>query len=492
MLDWATIPARHACHRNYGGALTGLLRHLPFSWALGLSLFSGRNRLGVSAATIVSVFGIGIGVATLTAVLAVTGGFEEAFRDRILGVYPHAVVMSRGSTFTGYEEAAKLLERVPGITGVNPSTYDEMMISSDDASIGAIVKGVDLEGVEKVSSLRALTKGGSLKPLTYEPGKPMTVLLGCELALRLKVGPGSKVTLTTPLRGVDRGTPSTAKQSFVVVDCFDSGFFEYDSRLVILDLNAALQFLGRGPEVRWIELRFEDLFISDAMQPVIASALTPFTLVDFAKDVVAIHDGIDKVIEDNLSDNRAKSVQDLQVATLSAQQSLEYSSAAFGPTQRYRIVDWKEMNENLFSALRMQKVVLVLFFLIIVVVAAFNIVGTQLIVARERVKEIATLVALGASKLQLMRVFVVHGFVLGLAGVIVGLVIGRLVVWGIQALDFGLDPQVYLITKLPAVLHWKDVVTIALSSLVVVFLSCVLSSWRATRLNPVDGLRKVV
>jgi lipoprotein-releasing system permease protein len=140
----------------------------------------------------------------------------------------------------------------------------------------------------------------------------------------------------------------------------------------------------------------------------------------------------------------------------------------------------------------MQKVVLVLFFLIIVVVAAFNIVGTQLIVARERVKEIATLVALGASKLQLMRVFVVHGFVLGLAGVIVGLVIGRLVVWGIQALDFGLDPQVYLITKLPAVLHWKDVVTIALSSLVVVFLSCVLSSWRATRLNPVDGLRKVV
>lgn len=246
MLDWATIPARHACHRNYGGALTGLLRHLPFSWALGLSLFSGRNRLGVSAATIVSVFGIGIGVATLTAVLAVTGGFEEAFRDRILGVYPHAVVMSRGSTFTGYEEAAKLLERVPGITGVNPSTYDEMMISSDDASIGAIVKGVDLEGVEKVSSLRALTKGGSLKPLTYEPGKPMTVLLGCELASRLKVGPGSKVTLTTPLRGVDRGTPSTAKQSFVVVDCFDSGFFEYDSRLVILDLNAALQFLGRG------------------------------------------------------------------------------------------------------------------------------------------------------------------------------------------------------------------------------------------------------
>jgi len=149
------------------------------------------------------------------------------------------------------------------------------------------------------------------------------------------------------------------------------------------------------------------------------------------------------------------------------------------------------MNRNLFGALRTQKVVLALFFLIIVLVAAFNIVGTQLIVARERVKEVSTLVALGASRRQLARVFVAHGFALGFLGVLLGLGLGWLVVQGIASIDFRLDPQVYLINELPATLSWADAGLIGGLSLGVVLLSCVLSSWRATRLNHVDGLRKV-
>lgn len=476
--------------------LAGLLRHLPFSWALGLSLFRGRGRLRVSAATVVSVLGIGLGVATLTAVLAVTGGFEEAFRDRILGVYPHVVVMSRGSTFTDYADVAARLAAVPGVVGANPSTYDEMMITSDEGSSGAIVKGVDLDGVDRVSSLRSLTRGGTLEPLRHRPRRPMGVLLGCELMSKLGVQPGGRVSLTTPLRGVEGGGTgpfgmAPTQQAFVVVDCFESGFYEYDARLVILDLAAAQEFLGRGPEVRWIELRLDDLFDTEAIRPALLAALSPYTWKDFARDAVAVRDRIDRVLADAFGDRGAQSVQDLEVAVLRARQELEYGDLGAGPPQRFRLIDWKEMNRNLFGALRMQKVVLALFFLIIVLVAAFNIVGTQLIVARERVKEVSTLVALGASRRKLMAVFVAHGFVLGLLGVVVGLGLGRLVVSGIRALDFGLDPKVYLITELPAVLHWGDALTIAGLSAVVVLLSCLLSSWRATRLNPVDGLRKV-
>lgn len=472
------------------------MRHLPFSWAVGLSLFAGRGRLRVSAATVVSVLGIGVGVATLTAVLAVTGGFEQAFRDRILGVYPHVVVMSRGSTFTDYGKIATRLADVPGVVGANPSTYDEMMITSDEGSAGAIVKGVDLDGVDRVSSLRSLTRSGTLAPLRFEPQRPMGVVLGCELMARLAVAPGSRVTLTTPLRGLEGGGTgpfgmAPTQQTFVVVDCFESGFYEYDARLVIMDLAAAQAFLGRGPEVRWIELRLDDLFDTDAVRPALLSALHPYTLLDFARDAAAVRNRIDGVIDESFGDAGARTVQDLEVAVLRAQQTLEYGDLGTGPPQRFRLIDWKEMNRNLFGALRMQKVVLGLFFLIIVLVAAFNIVGTQLIVARERVKEVSTLVALGASRPRLMRVFVVHGVVLGLLGVAFGLALGRLVVSGIQALDFGLDPKVYLITKLPAELHWGDALTIAGASAVVVLLSCLLSSWRATRLNPVDGLRKI-
>jgi lipoprotein-releasing system permease protein len=114
-----------------------------------------------------------------------------------------------------------------------------------------------------------------------------------------------------------------------------------------------------------------------------------------------------------------------------------------------------------------------------------------LIVARERVKEVSTLVALGASRRQLASVFVVHGFTLGFLGVAVGLVLGWLVVRGIASIDFALDPRVYLISELPATLSWTDALVIGSLSLAVVLVSCLLSSWRATRLNPVDGLRKI-
>ena len=476
--------------------MAGLLKSLPFSWALGLSLFSGRRRSRVSAATLVSILGIGVGVATLTAVLAVTGGFEAAFRDKILGVYPHIVVLARGEPFTEYPDVTQALSRLPGVVGTNPSTYDEMMVSADGGTAGVIVKGVDLDGVDRVSSLRSLTRGKDLSSLRWREGEPMGVLLGCALMDRLKAAPGDRVSLTTPIRGLEGGGSgpfgmSPVQQAFVVRDCFESGFWEYDSRLVVLDLSAAQKFLGRGPVVRWIEMRLTDMLATDDMRREVLSTLQPFTLFDVVRNIANLQRDLAHVADLVLPAPGTETVVDLFRAVHEGHQALEYSDIAAGPAQRYRLIDWKEMNRNLFGALRTQKVVLALFFLIIVLVAAFNIVGTQLIVARERVKEVSTLVALGASRRQLARVFVVHGFTLGFLGVAVGLGLGWLVVRGIASLDFALDPKVYLISELPATLSWADALVIGGLSLGVVLVSCLLSSWRATRLNPVDGLRKI-
>ena len=479
---------------RWGCLLANLLRSLPFSWALGLSLFAGRGRSRVSTATVVSVLGIGVGVATLTAVLAVTGGFEEAFRDRILGVYPHMVVMQRGEQFNDWRDVADRLAKVPGVVGCNPSTYDEMMISSDAGSAGAIVKGVDLAGVDKVSSLTALTTRKSLEGMAYQEGQPMGVILGCDLMRRLKVHAGDRVTLTTPIRGLGGSGPgpmgmAPMESAFVVRDCFESGFYEYDSRLVVLALASAQKFLDRGPAVRWIELRLADLFDTDAVRLAVTAELQPYAVADFAADSAKLEADVARLLPGAMR-NAEGSVLDVARAVGPVQRALEYARYG-GGSQRFRIIDWKEMNRNLFGALRTQKVVLALFFLIIVVVAAFNIVGTQLIVARERVREVSTLVALGAARRQLLRVFVVHGFTLGLAGVFAGIALGRGVVAIIDHMDMALDPKVYQITRLPAILHWGDALTIAGMSALVVLLSCLLSSWRATRLNPVDGLRKV-
>jgi lipoprotein-releasing system permease protein len=489
----------------------GLIRTLPFSWAVGLTLFAGRGRSRVSSATVVSAVGIGVGVATLTAVLAVTGGFETAFRERILGVYPHIVILQRGDSFTQYEAVGRKVAELPGVAGTNPSTYDEMMVSSDTGSVGAIVKGVDLDGVDRVSRLRSLmvrcpepaggpdpavpqALPGALEQLRYSEDPLLPVAIGTDLARRLRVAPGDRISLTTPVRGLEGGGVgpmgmAPMQGGFRVAGCFESGFFEYDSRLVIMDLKSAQRFLGRGPAVRWIELRIDDLFDTAAMRDRIQGALDPYSIVDLVRDAARLREQMARLAPKAIPEN--PSVVDLVRAVGDVREAIAYSDVGAGPPQRFRLIDWKEMNRNLFSALRMQKVVLALFFLIIVMVAAFNIVGTQIMVARERVREIATLVALGASRRQLYRVFVAHGTALGCLGVVVGLGLGALVVRIIQGIDFNLDPRVYLIPRLPAELGAGEVLAIGGVSALVVLVSCLLSSLRAMRLNPVDGLRKI-
>lgn len=471
--------------------MSGLLRYLPFSWAVGLALFAkGRGRVPV--ATGVSVLGIGVGVATLTAVLAVTGGFEEAFRERILGVYPHLVVVARGEHFSDYSEVTRRIALMPGVVGVSPSSYDEMMASSDEGATSVIVKGVDLEGVDRVSGLSALTREKRLDSLRYREGEPLGVAMGCRLLERLRLARGDHVTLTSPIRGIEGRTAgplgmAPMQGTFVVRDCFDTGFHEYDSRLVVMDLESAQVFLNRGPAVRWIEVRLTDLDDTEVAGRAILTHLEPFTMPDLLSKVSRLRTDATRVV----SRLQPTSIPDFVRAAGTLYKALLYSDIGFDPPRRFRVIDWKQMNRNLFSALRMQKVVLALFFLIIVIVAAFNIVGTQIVVARERIKEVSTLVALGASRRQLYKVFVAHGTVLGMAGVAVGLGLGFLVVRLIQSLDYGLDPVVYHIPTLPAVIHPTDMAVIAGLSAAVVFASCLLSSLRAIRLDPVEGIRRV-
>ncbi len=469
---------------------------MPFPVAMGLSLFAGRRKSRISAATVVSVAGIAVGVATLTAVMSVTGGFEEVFRERILGVYPHMVVMSRGEVFAEYESVADKVSTIPGVQGVAASTYDEMMISSDVSTSQALLKGVDLPRIDSVSGLSSLLRGHDLNVLKWDGTSPIPVVIGCELMTRLEVQPGSSITLTTPLQGYSGATAggnslAPRESRFVVRDCVDSGFYDYDSRLVLMDLAAAMHFLDRGPVVRWVEIKLDDLFATEPMKEKVLSTLSPYTIDEVIHDIALVRDGVRKVVTREIPSGEPFAIDAAARAIYRSRRAVMYSDVGWGPVQDYRIIDWKDMNRNLFSALRIQKVVIGLFFLIIVVVAAFNIVGTQLIVARERLKDISTLVALGASRLQLWKIFVAHGFMLGCLGVILGVGLGRGVVWMINSIDFNLDAKVYMISELPARLNWGDVAIVSLGSAAVVLLSCVFSSLRAIRINPVDGLRKI-
>jgi lipoprotein-releasing system permease protein len=473
------------------------LQILPAPLALGLILFRGKKRTGIPVATTVSITGIGVGVATLMSVLAVTAGFEHCLRDKILGVYPHLLVLERGDSFPDYEEVTQAVRALPEVKGASPSTYDEMMITSDESSAGVAVKGVDITHNDEVSNIGSLTTQGGLKTIEYNEGEEMGVVVGCKLLSKLKAKVGDTVTLTNPIRGIEGASAgpvgmAPVEARFKVRDCFKSGYYEYDTRLVIMDLKTAQEFLGRIPAVRWIEVKLHDLFETDKVKKKILSALEPFTTIDLLRAILRLQKDMERLEVGKVAAKETeKSLSDLVLEVSSVQNGLMFSDLGNAPSSRFRIIDWKQMNKNLFSALATQKVVLALFFLIIVLVAALNIVTTQLVVAKERLKEISTLVALGSSRTFLYKVFVVHGVVLGVCGVAFGVVLGLFIVSIIKSISYPLDPSIYYIASLPAHVTVSDVGIIAFLSILVVFLSCLVSSARAMRFNPLDGLRKI-
>lgn len=110
---------------------------------LAARLLHGRKGAYVSLITSISVLGLALGVASLVVILSVTSGFEHAFRDKLLGVYPHLVVIGKGGEVRQWGDVLRQLEGMDGVRFAAPATYDEMMASRRSSRAGTIVKGVD-------------------------------------------------------------------------------------------------------------------------------------------------------------------------------------------------------------------------------------------------------------------------------------------------------------------------------------------------------------
>ncbi len=155
----------------------------------------------------------------------------------------------------------------------------------------------------------------------------------------------------------------------------------------------------------------------------------------------------------------------------------------------FHTLDWAELNRNLFTALKIQKVTLGLVIATIIFVAAFNVVATLIMVVLEKKREIAILKAMGATDWTILGVFVVQGVVIGVIGTAIGLLLGGALVTYLSVFEFPLDPKVYLIDHLPVVVDGSEFVITALVALAICTLSTIAPSTWAARMLPVDGLR---
>jgi lipoprotein-releasing system permease protein len=199
---------------------------------IALRIARSKRSSTLSLVTMISIIGIACGVMALTVVLAVTDGFRAAFQERILGVFPHLVVMRNSSAFSDYEPVLETLRGTPGVVGATPLTGDEMMVAHDAVGneagqfrAGATVQGVDLATVESVLDIKRLVKKGRLEDLGEAP----------------RIELGEEVRVLDPVEGASLTLVRTAGHEPLVLTDERTRPDTDHCRLKVLDLRVTVQ-----------------------------------------------------------------------------------------------------------------------------------------------------------------------------------------------------------------------------------------------------------
>ncbi len=321
------------------------------------------------------------------------------------------------------------------------------------------------------------------------------IALGEGLAERLGVKLGDEVRAVAPMRADGdggRGVRGVAGR-FRVTAVIRTGFYDHDQRLALVDFSAAQRFLGRGDVARWIDVRIDDPILARGRIPAVEAALDPSDLHDLLGEVAAVRTRLQRVQEELIPGLEA--VPEPPSALAQVDNWLAGVRATRQARRRqgslYRVLDWEEMNRNVFDAARMQKVAMSLFPFIIVLVAALNVIGTQAVVVHERARDIAILRAMGARRSSVGAIFLVQGLAVGVVGTTIGLVVGGLACLLLDWIGYPLDPHVYLISRLPVQIEAFPFVLAGTAAIVLCFAAAWLAARRASERSPVDGLRRL-
>ncbi len=417
-------------HAQLIGTAASLPALIVFLFLLLLNLFSGF--------TAVCIVGVAIGVLALVVVLSVTSGFQQAFKEKVLGANAHVDILKYD--FTDYRDVEKRVLTEKHVVAAAPFILYEAMLAAGRKMAGTEIKGIDPVHTADVIELRPSLIAGRVEDLAAHlppndgGAKLPGIFVGQELAKKLKLKLGDRVSVISPksildLAGSDSAPPTRA---FRLAGIFYTGFEEYDGRLAYMNLPDAQVFADKGDVVGGVELRLDDL--------------------DEARDVATR-------IEEDLG----------------------------GPP--FHVIDWEGLNHNLFAALRTQKVAIIVILTVIIIVAAFNIIAAMTMLVIGKAKEIAILKSMGMRSAGVARVFQAAGVMMGLIGTACGLAIGLITIAVLRRYDYQLDPHVYLIDRLPVKVNGDELIMTVCITLAISLLATLYPALKAARLPPVEGLR---
>lgn len=396
-----------------------------------------RNHF-ISFISLTSMLGIALGVMALITVLSVMNGFDREIKKRVFSMVPPITVSSLSGYLAEWGKLQKILQDIPGVVNTAPFVNGEALLTFNSQVAPALVNGILPEQEKRMTALSEKVVQGKLSALK---SGTFGIILGEELAKRLNVSVGDKVTAVTPQMSLTPAGVVPRFKRFTVVGIFNAGSgFGFDAALAYTNLSDAQKLYGVGSLISGIHVTLDNVFSAPQMSKLLASRLSP---------------------------------------------------SAY-------ITNWTDQFGAFFHAVRLEKTMMFFILLLIVAVAAFNLVATLVMVVNDKEADIAIMRTFGATPRMIMSIFIVQGGVLGLVGTLLGILGGiwltfhvtEIVNWieHVFHVQF-LSSSVYFVDYLPSELQWLDVTEIGLTALVLSFLATIYPAWQASRMDPVEALR---
>ena len=392
----------------------------------------------ISFISLTSIIGITLGVMALIIVLSVMNGFQDELKSRILSVTSHIEITKPGKDLNNWQQTKETIANNMDIKGVSPYVADQAMISVGKRNRGVMVRGIFPEIEKDVNDINTKISSGAYR---LNVGQ-YNILIGTDLARYLGVSVGDKIAMISSKSNFSAAGIMPRLKRFNISGIFDSGMYEYDAGLTLINLKDAQTFFKTNNNVSGLRVELKEIDDTEKIS-------------DYLKNIFS------------------------------------YDPFIY-------VSDWRIKHANLFAAIKLEKKVMFIILTLIIAVAAFNIVSTLVMGVTEKRSDIAILRTIGVNQKSIMYIFIAQGFIIGALGTLLGIIFGVAIslnistivpfIEGVFNTEF-LAKDIYLISNVPSKVMIADIYRIGLMGLILSLVASIYPSYKASKIDPATALK---